>query len=61
VILAVLPDRIVLRHKQSVQDEVEALLSESGVAAAGSAGMRGGAFGGGGGGGFFQPDRAEND
>ena len=61
VILAVLPDRIVLRHKQSVQDEVEALLSESGVAAAGSAGMRGGASGGGGGGGFFQPDRAEND
>jgi hypothetical protein len=50
VLLTVLPDRIVLRHKSSVHEKVEALLKDSGVAAPPATGMakRGG-------GGFFRP------
>jgi hypothetical protein len=63
VLLAVLPDRIVLRHTSSVHEKVESLLGDSGVASPPATGMggRGGGFGGGGlgggggGGGFFQP------
>jgi hypothetical protein len=60
ILLTVLPDRIVLRHKSSVHEKVEALLSDSGVAAPPATGMagRGGGLGGGGrgggGGGFFR-------
>jgi hypothetical protein len=54
VLLTVLPDRIVLRHKSSVHEKVEALLKDSGVAAPPATGManRGGGRGGGG---FFRP------
>jgi hypothetical protein len=55
VFLAVLPDRIVVRHQQSVQDEVEALLTDSGVATTTDPTKAGG------GGGFFQPDPAATD
>jgi hypothetical protein len=50
VFLAVLPDRIVVRHLQSVQDEVESLLADSGIATTTNP-----TKGGGVGGGFFQP------
>jgi hypothetical protein len=61
VLLTVLPDRVVLRHKASVHEKVESLLGDSGVAAPpatetarrGGFGGAGGGFGGGGG--FFRP------
>lgn len=46
IILTVLPDRIVLRHRQSVQDKVATLLSDSNIATAApevAGGARGGA------------------
>jgi hypothetical protein len=68
VLLTVLPDRVVLRHKPAVHEKVETLLSDSGVASppargvagrGGGLGGAGGSFGsggfGGGGGGFFRP------
>ncbi len=63
VLLTVLPDRVVVRHKAAVHEKVAALLSDSGVAAppaAEMAGRSGGGLGGGGGGfggggGIFQP------
>ncbi|HEY3392981.1 MAG TPA: hypothetical protein VGK58_09755 [Lacipirellulaceae bacterium] len=61
VLLTVLPDRIVLRHKSSVHEKVETLLSDSGVASPPPTGVArrrgglGGAGGGFGGGGIFQP------
>jgi hypothetical protein len=54
VALTVLPDRIVVRHKQSVQDEVEELLTDSGVAVLSGPGTTGG------GGGIFQVDPASD-
>jgi hypothetical protein len=56
VLLTVLPDRVVLRHKADVHEKVQELLSDSGVASPPATGMagRGGGFGGGGGG-FFRP------
>jgi hypothetical protein len=54
VVLKVLPDRIVVRHKESVQDEVEELLTDSGVAVAAGPGMTGV----GGGGGIFHVEPA---
>ncbi|MEX0641513.1 MAG: hypothetical protein WD468_02370 [Pirellulales bacterium] len=63
VVLTVLPDRIVLRHRQSVQEKVESLLSDSGIAsppaAVAEGGGRGFGGGGGGGGGFFNPRSPE--
>ena len=61
VVLTVLPDRVVLRHRQSVQNKVQSLLADSGLSTpptpvAGETGGRGG-FGGGGGG-FFNPQPA---
>jgi hypothetical protein len=56
VVLTVLPDRIVVRHKESVQDEVEALLKDSNVA---ERETRAAAGGGNHGGGFFRTDHAE--
>jgi hypothetical protein len=52
VLLTVLPDRIVLRHRESVHNKVEALLTDTGIASAlrGDRGEAGTAFGGGGGG-----------
>lgn len=67
VMLAVLPDRIVVRHRPVVQASVEELVKESGVALAmpsprgGTPRGSGGGFGGGGmggGGGFFAPATA---
>ncbi len=61
VLLTVLPDRVVLRHKAAVHEKVTALLSDSGVAAP----PANGTFGGGGiatgvsGSGFFQPRPAK--
>ncbi len=62
VVLTVLPDRVVLRHRQSVQEKVQSLLSDSGIASppAAVAGEMGGGGFGGGGGGFFNPQPAEN-
>jgi hypothetical protein len=56
VLLTVLPDRVVLRHKADVHEKVQELLSDSGVASPPATGVAGrdGGFGGGGGG-FFQP------
>jgi hypothetical protein len=60
VLLTVLPDRVVLRHKKAVHEKVEALLVESAVATVpgpagdfgrggfGGSGFSGGGFGGGG-------------
>jgi hypothetical protein len=56
VVLTILPDRVVLRHKASVQKQVEKLLKDSGVASAvprvsgGMAGRGGYGYGGYGGG-----------
>ena len=77
VVLAVLPDRVIVRHTPEVQKEVEALLVDSGVAnpaptAGGQAFGEGGGFGGGGfggggyggegeGRGFFQPNPFDGD
>ena len=60
VVLTVLPDRVVLRHRQSVQDKVQALLADSGLAVptgavAGEGRGRDVGGIGGGGGGFFNP------
>jgi hypothetical protein len=68
VTLAVFPDRVVVRQTPAVQEKVEKLLTDSGIAMsapavasndAGRGGMDGGGFGGamggGGGGGFFRP------
>jgi hypothetical protein len=73
VVLTVLPDRVVLRHRELVQKEVQSLLADSGIATAspavasnaeGSFGGGGGGFGGGGfgggGGGFFRPIPADS-
>jgi hypothetical protein len=62
VVLSVLPDRVVLRHKSVVHDEVQALLVDSGVAAPlpAAKGETAGRVEGGGGG-FFQVDRERND
>jgi hypothetical protein len=64
VVLSVLPDRVVVKHKPSVQNALMSVLVESGVArpASGDANQArggGGGFGGGGGregGGFFRVD-----
>lgn len=60
VLLMVLPDRVILRHRQSVQNEVRKLLVESGLIAAGQRGFGGGHGGAiateSSGGGFFRPD-----
>jgi hypothetical protein len=70
-VLSVLPDRVVVRHNESVQQQVEQVLRDLGlttqqpIGASTPAGM-GGGFGGGGfgggagfgGGGFFQPQPA---
>jgi len=68
IVLSVFHDRVVVRHKQSVQDEVRALLAESGIATQSPTGgeeMASGGFGGGrmggGGGGFFTPDPAAQE
>lgn len=68
IVLSVFHDRVVVRHKQSVQDEVRALLAESGVATqtpTGGEEIASGGFGGGGmgggGGGFFAPDPAAQE
>lgn len=65
IVLSVFHDRVVVRHKQSVQDEVRALLAESGIATLSptrgeemASGGFGGGGTGGGGGGFFAPDPA---
>jgi hypothetical protein len=66
VLLTILPDRVVLRHRLGVHEKVASLLADSGVAAApgpaadpSRGGFGGGGFGGsgagGGGGGFFLP------
>ena len=62
VLLTVLPDRVVLKNKASVHEEVESLLTASGLIAPQTptvggfgGGGGGGGFGGGGGGGFFRP------
>jgi hypothetical protein len=51
VVLAVLSDRVVVRHKSAVQEKVEALLSDSGLAfsepSKGAHGCGGGGAGGG--------------
>jgi hypothetical protein len=47
VVLSVLPDRVVVRHRPSVQDQVEALLGDSGVAVPHENRKRGGSSGGG--------------
>lgn len=70
VVLTVLPDRVVLRHREAVQDKVQSLLQDTAIAypATGVAGGGRGGFGGGGGGfgggegggGFVNPERAEN-
>lgn len=60
VVLTVLPDRVVLRHRQSVQQKVESLLTDSGIAsppvAAGAMGR-----GGFGSGGFYNPRPADDE
>jgi hypothetical protein len=70
VVLSILPDRVVLRHKPSVQEKVAALLTDSGLSvrqaiARGRSGRgRGfeqGGLGGGGAGGFFQPQPVDGD
>jgi hypothetical protein len=67
VVLTVLPDRIVVRHTQSVQDALQTLLADSGVAVVqpeGTSGVAGRDFGGrmgGKGGGFFQPAPASRE
>jgi hypothetical protein len=53
VVLSVLPDRIVARHLPAVQDKVEELLRESGIATPSDEQV---VRGGGGGGGIFQPN-----
>jgi hypothetical protein len=61
VLLTILPDRIVLRHTQEIQNEVETLLTDSGVATAapriasepaGRSGYEGGMYSGGYGSGY---------
>jgi hypothetical protein len=47
VVLSILPDRVVLKHKKTVQQKVEELLTDSGLLSAPSP-PRGGTFGGGG-------------
>ena len=61
VVLTVLPDRVVLRHREAVQDKVAALLQESAIAIPASKVAEGG--GEHAGGGFFNPfsDPAENN
>jgi hypothetical protein len=63
VVLAVLPDRVVLRHRPSVHESVQALLVDSGIAAAASrtAGHDNDEDESGGGGGFFQIRPADNN
>lgn len=71
VALAVFHDRVVVRHRQSVQDEVQALLVDSGVAAPATPSAAGemgpGGYGGefgraeGGGRSFFQPNSATSE
>jgi len=70
VTLNVIHDRVVVRHTPAVQEEVERILTDSGIAIpsgsvaansndsnfGGMGGGRGGGFGGGGGGGFFRPN-----
>jgi hypothetical protein len=53
VSLTVLHDRVVVRHKPSIQDKVEELLSDSGIAVLGHSA---GPWGGGGGGGVDGPE-----
>jgi hypothetical protein len=63
VLLTVLPDRIVLKNKLSVHEQVEQLLVDSALTTRPTPGGRmGGAFGGGGGGGggFFRPRPSDN-
>jgi hypothetical protein len=65
VVLVALPDRLVVRHKPSVQKDVEALLLESGVALPAEPprigrNLPGGGLGGGGGG-FFQAQPTPHD
>lgn len=64
VVLKVLPDRVVLRHRQSVQNKVQSLLVDSGLISsptpvAGETRGQGGP-GSGGGGGFFSPKASEH-
>jgi hypothetical protein len=62
VVLTVLPDRVVVRHRESVQQKVQSLLVDSGLSTspASVAGETGGQGGfGGGGGGFFNHQPAE--
>jgi hypothetical protein len=61
VLLTVLPDRVVLRHKATVHEKVQTLLSDSGVAAPPATGTFGGSgiATGGSGSGFFQPSPAK--
>jgi hypothetical protein len=73
VTLNVIHDRVVVRHTPAVQEEVERILSDSGIATpagaaaasvsgfGGGGGMGGGGGGfGGGGGGFFRPSSRSN-
>jgi hypothetical protein len=62
VVLSILPDRVVLRHKPAVQEKVQALLTDSGLSApSATAKGRGGRGGQAGGSGFFQPQLPENN
>lgn len=64
VMLTVLGDRVVVRHKPSVQDAVQAVVVDSGVATPVStevSNQRGGRGGGFGGGGVFSPQSPERD
>jgi hypothetical protein len=62
VVLTILPDRIVLRHRPAVHEKLRALLVDSGIATPANSAQSAGGFGGGGlggqaeGGGFFQVD-----
>jgi hypothetical protein len=64
-LLVVLPDRVVVRHNETVQRQVEAALVDAGLAVPSQRGNRAGAearpvgFGGGRGGGFFQPQERD--
>jgi hypothetical protein len=64
VVLSILPDRVILRHKPSVQEKVETLLADSGLSVpktlARGKGGRGSAPKEGGGG-FFQPQPVDGD
>ena len=64
VVLSILPDRIILRHKPSVQEKVEKLLADSGLSVPKALARGKGGRGGGlneGGGGFFQPQPVDGD